>query len=54
MSGLSQPLSAAFSEKLDVKLSPSLRTVLESGCRCSGRGLPGLKDSQAEGDGFDT
>lgn len=50
MSGLSQPLSAAFGEKLDVKLSPSLRTVLESGSRCSGRGLPGLEDSEAEGD----
>ena len=53
MSGLSQPLSAAFSEKLDVKLSPALRRELESGSKCSVRQLPGLGDSKAEGEGFD-
>lgn len=51
MSGLSQLLPAAFSEKL-VQLSPSLRRWLESGSRCNVRGLPGLGNSKAEGDGF--
>lgn len=47
MSGLSWPLFAVFSEKLDVKINPSLRGELESGSRCGVRGLPGLGDSKA-------
>lgn len=53
MSGLAQPLSAAFTEKFSIKLSPSLRRELESGFRCNVRELPGLGDSKAEGDAFD-
>lgn len=42
------PLSAAFTEKLYVRLSGSLRRELESGSRFGVRGLPGLGDSVAE------